>query len=282
VFTAPQVPANDPPSIARLATVETVPRPMPQWLVSTMHDSLNAPQAQSQLAERDSSPVRNDDDLIFPESRKRPHQSLTPSPSPQRGQISVPKRNVSRPPAPYTGPRVSAYAFGDDPDANWSTITKPEKNKRKSFNSAVARCSGPFRLPAPAVGHPKGKSKDIIPHTEKKQGTQATRRVITYLPPPPPQRTVAPSEIPRVVGEHYDSNVNALHVVSLPAPQLPQESGLESPPLQADSDDLTLVGEVDEHVLAFDAGKIEARYPKIRKLAKEVRACRDIASFKSP
>jgi hypothetical protein len=85
-----------------------------------------------------------------------------------------------------------------------------------------------------------------------------------------------------VVGEHYDSNVNALHVVSPPALQSPRESGLESPSLQADSDDLTLVGEVDEHVLAFDAGKIKARYPKIRKLAKEVRACRDIASFKSP
>jgi len=36
------------------------------------------------------------------------------------------KRNILDLPP---GRGVSAYAFDDDPDANWSTITKPEKKE---------------------------------------------------------------------------------------------------------------------------------------------------------
>ncbi|OAX32854.1 hypothetical protein K503DRAFT_860110 [Rhizopogon vinicolor AM-OR11-026] len=267
--TAPEVLAKDSCPVVR-PLVESEPSSMPQWLISTMHNSLHAPQSQSQSepAERGSSSVRNV--FVSPESKKRPRRSPTPSPSPQRTQSPAPKCNDSRPSAPYTGPGLSAYAFDDDPDANWSTITKPTKKNGRSLKPSVARCSGPFRLPAPAVGNAKGESQGAT-RTEKKQGIKTKRRIITYLPPPPSQRTAGPSNILTQVGEHCGPDDSALRLGSPPGAQPPQEDCPESPALQADSDDLTLVGEVDEQVLSFDAGEVKARYPKIRRLAKETR-----------
>ncbi|OJA12157.1 hypothetical protein AZE42_10796 [Rhizopogon vesiculosus] len=144
--------------------------------------------SQLEPAERGSSSVRNG--FVSPESRKRPRRSPTPSPSPQRAQSFTPKCNDSRPSASCIGPGLSAYTFDDDPDANWSTITKHTKKNSKSLKPSVARCSGPSRLPAPAVGNGKGESKSVT-RTEKKQGSKTKRRIITYLPPPPSQRTVA-------------------------------------------------------------------------------------------
>lgn len=254
--------------------VEIEPSSMPQWLVSTMHHSLNPLQAQSELAERGLSSVPIGDGLVSPELKKRPRRSPIQPPSYQRAQRSVSKCNTPRPPAPYIGLGVSAYTFEADPDANWSTITKSKQKKIKSFMPTIARSSGPFRLPVPAVGNPKGEGKGIT-KTEKKH--EAKRRVITYLPPPPSQRTVTPSEIQEVEA-HYAPGDDICLLGSAGTAQPLQESNPESPLVQADSDDLTLVGEVDEQVLAFDAGEVKTRYPKIRKLAKEVRICHDLTS----
>ncbi|OJA09404.1 hypothetical protein AZE42_10837 [Rhizopogon vesiculosus] len=262
--TASEVLAKDSCPIVR-PLGESEPSSMPQWLVSTMHSSPQS-QSQSEHAEIDSSSVRYG--FVSLEPRKRPRRSSTPSPSPQRTQSFTPKCNDSRPSAPYAGPVLPAYAFDDDPDANWSTITKPTKKNSRNLKPSVAWCSGPFRLPAPAVGNSKGESKGVT-RTEKKQGIKPKRRVITYLPPPPSQPTVAPSEIMTQVGEYCALDDGALHLRSPPGARPPQEGDSESPILQADSDDLTLVGEVDEQVLIFDAGEVKARYPKIRKLAKE-------------
>lgn len=242
-----------------------------------MDISLNASQAQSELAERVSSSVRTNDDLLSPESKKRPHRSPTPSPSPERAHRNVQKRNVSHISAQCAGPRVSAYVSEDDPDANWSTIVKPKKKKSKRLKSGSAHCSGPFRLPAPSVVHLKGMTQ-----TEKKQDIEAKRRVITYLPPPLPHRTAPSNGIPLQVGEHCVPDSDALYLESPSAAQPHQENSLDSPLLPACSDDLTLAGEVDEQVLAFDSGEVKARYPKIRELVKEVRVCHDFASIKSP
>ncbi|KAG1722382.1 uncharacterized protein EDB91DRAFT_1088166, partial [Suillus paluster] len=279
----PQVLAKESYHTVPPAMVEAEPPSMPQWLASTIRGSLNPPQAQAEFVERISRPVRNDDALVSPESRKRPYQSPTPSPLPQhskkrpyqsptpsplpqRLERSMPKRNVPTSSVSRSGHGVSAYTFNDDPDANWSTITKPEKKKSKTFKHGNMG-SGIFRLPGIAVGNPKGRSTGVT-QTEKKCVTQTKSRVITYLPPPPLQRTVARKENPPQVGERYAPDDDAFPV---PIAQPPQESGPASPLLQPDSDDLTLVGEVDEQVFAFDIGGVEARYPKIRKLIKENR-----------
>jgi hypothetical protein len=272
--TAPRVPVKDSHPIARPKAVEIEPSTMPQWLISTMHNSLNPLQAQSELTERGLSSVPLDGGTVSPELRKCPRRLPTQSPSYQRAQRSVLKRNTSRPPAAYIGHGVSAYTFEADPDANWSTITKSKQKKIKSFMPTIARSSGLFRLPAPAVGNPKGESKGIT-KTEKKH--EAKRRVITYLPPPPSRRTVTPSEIQEVEVHHAPGDDICL-LESAGTAQPLQESDLESSLVQADSDDLTLVDEVDEQVLAFDAREVKGRYPKVRKLAKEVRICHDLTS----
>ncbi|KAG2152542.1 uncharacterized protein EDB93DRAFT_249965 [Suillus bovinus] len=252
--------------------VEAEPPSMPQWLASTIHSSLNPPQAQAEFIEGVSSPVRNQNDLISPESRKRPYQSPTPSPLLQRAKKFTPKRNIATSSVSLCGRQISAYSFDDDPDANWSTVMKPEKKKSKNFKPGYVLSSGPFslRLPGIAVGNSKGRRTGVT-RTEKKLDTQTTRRVITYLPPPLPQRTVKPTEKLLQVEEHYVSDNDGLPFGSTPAVQSPPESGRVSPLPHASSDDLTLVDGVNEQVIAFDASEVKTRYTKVRKLIKETR-----------
>ncbi|KAG1789739.1 uncharacterized protein HD556DRAFT_763421 [Suillus plorans] len=268
----PQVPAVRSCRALPPAMVEVEPPSMPQWLASTIHSSLNPPLAQAEFIERVSRPEQNHNDLMSPESRKRPYQSPTPSPLPQRAKKSTPKRKIAASSVSLGDHRTSVYAFDDDPDANWSTVTKPVKKKSKNYKPGHISSSGPFslRLPGIAVGNSKGRSTDVT-RTEKKLGTQTKRRVITYLPPPLPQRTVAQMENSFQIEEHYVPDNNAPPSASTSAVQPPQESGRVSPLPLADSDDLTLVNGVDEQVVTFDTGEVKARYPKIRKLIKETR-----------
>ncbi|KAG2342412.1 hypothetical protein BDR05DRAFT_964363 [Suillus weaverae] len=209
---------------------------------------------------------------MSPESRKRPYRSPTPSLLPQRAKKSTPKRNIAPSSVSLGDRQISAYAFDDDPDANWSTVMKPKKKKSNKFKPGNIPSSGPFslRLPGITVGNSKGRSTGAT-RAEKKPDTQTKRRVITYLPPPLPQRTAAQIENPLKIEEHYVPDDDALPPGSTSAAQPPQESGHVSPLLHAGSDDLTLVGEADEQVISFDAGEVKARYPKVRKLIKEVR-----------
>ncbi|KAG2359593.1 hypothetical protein BDR07DRAFT_1462439 [Suillus spraguei] len=192
------------------AMVEAEPPSMPQWLASTIHNSLNPPLAQAESIERVSSPVRNHNDLMSPESRKRPYQSPTPSPLPQRAKMSTLKRNITTPSVPLGDRHNSVYAFDDDPDVNWSTVMKPKKKSNK-FKPSNIQSSGPFslRLPGIAVGNSKNRSMGAT-RTEKKLDTQTKRRVITYLPPPLQQRTVAQIENPPEIEEHYVRDDDAL------------------------------------------------------------------------
>jgi len=148
---------------------------------------------------------------------------------------------------------------------------KPEK-KNKRFKPGVIRRSAPFRLPMPIVGPKNG-----VTLTRKKQNIPPKRRVITYLPPPPPQRPVASNKNLLHIGEYCAPDNYALHLEPPPTAQTPQKGSPRSPLLEAHSDDLTLVGEVDEQVLAFDAEEVKTRYPKIRELAKEVLICHDLS-----
>ncbi|KAG1845381.1 hypothetical protein C8R48DRAFT_779897 [Suillus tomentosus] len=266
----PQVPAVGSCRALPPAMVEVEPPSMPQWLASTIHSSLNPPLVQAGFIERISRPEQNHNDLMSPESMKRPYQSPTPSPPPQRAKKSTPKRKIGTSSVSLGDRQTSVYTFDDDPDANWSTVTKPVKKKSKNYKPGHISSLGPFslRLPGIAVGNSKGRSTGVT-RTEKKLGTQIKRRVITYLPPPLPQRTVAQIENSLQIEEHYVPDNNALPSGSAPAVQPLQESGRVSPLPLADSDDLTLVGGVDEQVVTFDTGEVKARYPKIRKLIKE-------------
>lgn len=248
------------------------PPSMPQWLASTIHNSLNRPPAHAKSIERASSPARNETDLVSPESRKRPYQSPTPSPPPQRAKRSTPKRNIAASSVSRDDRPISAYAFDDDPDANWSTVMKPVKKKSNKFKPGNIPSSGPFRLHLPgiAVGNSKSRGTGVT-RTEKKLDTRPKRRVITYQPPPLPQRAVAHIENSLQIEECHVPDDPTLSPGSTPAAQPLQESGRVSPLPHAESDDLTLVGGMDEHVVAFDAGEVKARYPKVRKLIKEVR-----------
>lgn len=253
---------------------ETGPPSMPQWLASTIHSSLNPPPAHAESIERVSSPMQNHTDLISHESKKRPYQSLTPSPpTPQRAKRSTPKRSIAASSVSCDDRQIPAYAFDDDPDANWSTVMKPVKKKSNKFKPGNIPSSGPFRLHLPgiAVGNSKSRSTGVT-RTEKKLDTRSKRRVITYLPPPLPQRTVAHIENSLQIEESHVPDDDVLSPGFTPAAQPLQESGRVSPIPHAESDDLTLVAEIDEQVVAFDAGEVEARYPKVRKLIKEVRS----------
>ncbi|KIK38907.1 hypothetical protein CY34DRAFT_364981 [Suillus luteus UH-Slu-Lm8-n1] len=268
----PQVPAVGSYRTVPPAIRETGPPSMPQWLASTIHSSLNPPPAHAESIERALSPARNETDLISPESRKRPYQSPTPSPPPQRAKRSTPKRNIAASSVSRDDRQISAYAFDDDPDANWSTVMKPVKKKSNKFKPGNIPSSGPFRLHLPgiSVGNSKSRSTGAT-RTEKRLDTRPKRRVITYLPPPLPQRTVAHIENSLQIEECHVPDDPALSPGSTPAAQSLQESGRVSPLPHAESDDLTLVGGMDEHVVAFDAGEVKARYPKVRKLIKETR-----------
>ncbi|KAG2139231.1 hypothetical protein DEU56DRAFT_755552 [Suillus clintonianus] len=258
------VPAMEPYRTGSPAMVKAEPPSMPQWLASTIHSSLNSPQTQAEFVERASSPVRYHN---APESRKRPYQSPMSSPLPQRAQKCTPKRNVADSSISRGVHHISAYAFDDDPDANWSTVMKPEKKKSKKFKPGNDQSSRPFglRLPGITFGNSKDRGTGVT-QPEKRHDTRTKRRVTTYLPPPPPQRTVAPIENPQ---EHYAPDDDAFPPGFTPAAQPPQESGRVSPLLQTDSDDLTLVDEVGEQVITFDVGEVKERYPKVRKLIKE-------------
>lgn len=150
---------------------------------------------------------------------------------------------------------------------------KPVKKKSNKFKPGNIPSSGPFRLHLPgiAVGNSKSRSTGVT-RTEKKLDTRSKRRVITYLPPPLPQRTVAHIENSLQIEESHVPDDDVLSPGFTPAAQPLQESGRVSPIPHAESDDLTLVAEIDEQVVAFDAGEVEARYPKVRKLIKEVRS----------
>ncbi|KAG2066830.1 hypothetical protein BDR04DRAFT_1233729 [Suillus decipiens] len=238
------------------AMVEVEPPSMPQWLASTIHNSLNPPLAQAEYIERVSSPEASIP-IVNAVSIATTCQKVYPET--QYYDLSVP-----------LGDRhISAYAFDDDPDVNWSTIMKPKKKSNK-FQPNSIQSSGPFslRLPGIAVGSSKNRSMGVA-WTEKKLDTQTKRRVITYLPPPLQQRTVAQIENSPQIEEHYVPDDDALPSVPTSTAQPPQESGRVSPLPLADSDDLTLVGGVDEQVIQFDAGEVKARYPKVRKLIKE-------------
>ncbi|KAG1733967.1 hypothetical protein EDB19DRAFT_1911303 [Suillus lakei] len=118
-----------------------------------------------------------------------------------------------------------------DPDANWSTVTKHEKKKSMHGNM---QSSGPFhlRLPDITVENSKDRGTDVK-RTEKKHDTQTKRRI----------------------EEHYAPDDDASPSGS--AAQLPHENGstVVRLLLQADSDESTLAGEVDEQVFAFDVGE---------------------------
>jgi hypothetical protein len=148
---------------------------------------------------------------------------------------------------------------------------KPVKKKSNRFKPGSIPSSGPFMLHLPGIAVGNSKSRDAgVTRTEKKLDTRPKRRVITYLPPPP-QRTVAHIENSLQIEERCVPDDDALPPGSTPAAQPPQESGHVSPLPHAESDDLTLVGEMNEQVVAFNAGEVKARYPKVRKLIKEVR-----------
>ncbi|KAG2039333.1 hypothetical protein BDR03DRAFT_1090759 [Suillus americanus] len=266
----PQVPAVGPCRTVPPAMVKGEPPSMPQWLASTIHSSLKTPPARAEFFERVSSSVQNHNDLMSPESRKRPNPSPTPSPLPQRAKKSTLKRNIAASSVSRGDRQISTYAFDDDPDANWSTVMKPEKKKSNKFKAGNIPSSGPFslRLPGITVGNSKDRSTGVT-RTKKKLETLTKRRVITYLPPPLPQRTAPQIESSLQIEEHYVPDDDALPPGSTSAAQPPQESGHVSPLLHAGSDDLTLVGEADEQVISFDAGEVKARYPKVRKLIKE-------------
>ncbi|KAG1888511.1 hypothetical protein F4604DRAFT_1644791 [Suillus subluteus] len=272
----PQVPAVGPCRTVPPAMVKGEPPTMPQWLASTIHSSLKPLPARVEFSERVSSPVQNHNDLMSPESRKRPNQSPMTSPLPQRAKKSTLKRNIAASTVSRGDRQISAYAFDDDPDANWSTVMKPEKKKSNKFKAGNIPSSGPFslRLPGITVGNSKDRSTGAT-RTKKKIDTQTKRRVITYLPPPPPpppppHRTAPQTENSLQIEEHYVPDDDAFPPGSTPAAQPPQGSGCVSPLPHADSDDLTLVGGVDEQVISFDAGEVKTRYPKVRKLVKEV------------
>jgi hypothetical protein len=253
------------------AMVKTEPSSMPQWLASTIHCSLDPPLARAEFLDKVSSPVRNHSDLMSPESRKRPNQSPMSSPLPQRIKKSTLKCNIATSLVSRSDHQISAYAFDDDPDANWSTTMKPEKKKSNKFKPGNTLSSGPFslRLPGITIGNAKNRSTRVT-RTEK-LNTRTKRRVITYLPPPPPQRAAPKIENSLQIEEHHVPDDDVLPPGSTPTGLPPQESGRVSPLPHVDSDDLTLVGGVDEQMIAFDAGEVKVRYPKVRKLIKEVR-----------
>ncbi|KAG1843293.1 hypothetical protein DFJ58DRAFT_706957 [Suillus subalutaceus] len=267
----PQVPAVGSCRTVPPAMVKGEPPSMPQWLASTIHSSIKPPLAQAEFLERVSSPMQKHNDLMSPESRKRPNQSPTPSPLPQRAKKSSLKRNIAVSSVSRGDRQISAYAFDDDPDANWSTVMKPEKKKSSKFKVGNILSTGPFslRLPGITVGNSKDWSTGVT-RTKKKLDTQTKKRVITYLPPPLPQRTAPQIENSLQIEEHYIPDDNVSPPGSTSAAQSPQGSGRVSPLPHADSDDLTLVGGVDEQVIPFDAGEVKTRYPKVRKLIKEV------------
>ncbi|KAH7921850.1 hypothetical protein BV22DRAFT_701221 [Leucogyrophana mollusca] len=263
---------------------------MPQWLTSTMAQSLappspKAPPAQMEdivhsetgpltrlLATHEGSPL-----ATVPRIKRRHSSTPSPSPSPKPRPSGRPRQSPRIPSSPIPqGPSAYAFAANDENDAAWSTLPCHKKSQAalNGPRKPVVKQSGRFRLPLPGL---QRRADNETGKTSKEKKPDATgsdirRRVVTYLPPPMLTAPEADSDIFR-----DDNAVDVLEAhtptpsgTRTPSPSKSLIYDVDTLVALPDSDSVTLF-DGEDATLGLDLTELTARYPVTRKLMKEVR-----------
>ncbi|KAI9457926.1 hypothetical protein HD554DRAFT_1758864 [Boletus coccyginus] len=171
------------------------------------------------------------------------------TPEPKRKRLTSPE-----PTAPRKAPRgcPTAYAFGqdDDPDAEWSTLARTRRKATSAVRVAKlngVKQSGGFRLPLLGLATPM-------------RAPEATRRVITYLPPPMASKSlnlVNDDRGPRAYQAQADKVITA-------ATHAQTDADAHDDEIPVMDSDVTLVNEDEEDVARVDVDDMCVRYPTTR------------------
>ncbi|KAH7912647.1 hypothetical protein BJ138DRAFT_757512 [Hygrophoropsis aurantiaca] len=259
---------------------------MPQWLASTIQQSILSPYSQTPPIPTDhrvpetNHPLNMTQPSPMPRNgmeakrRRSPSPDTSPSPKPRPRKFPPhPPRTIS----PAFTQKSSAYSFAPDEnnDEAWSTLPSRKKSRtlQGGQRKATVKQSGGFRLPMPGLRMPvKNNSASRQPDTDLSTN-KTKRRVITYLPPPmttssEPDDDVFQDEIPA------DTNDVSRPVECSVIPEDTSVFDVDTLVALPDSDGITLVDDGEDTTIDCDLTDLVARYPDTKKLLKEQKRLR--------